>query len=92
MDTVLDQELTMFPNSYFAGQYFSDSYFPPTVDVEIPLPGPRGGGGSGPSVGRDSHFNQAPPKYRDPFIDQALMEDEELIILLKAFAEVIQWH
>lgn len=80
----------MFANPYFSQQYFSESYFPPLVDVVIPTP-PRGGGGTGPS---GPSYNQSPSVIGDKrlYIDQALNEDEELIILLKAFAEVIQWH
>lgn len=65
------------------------------VDVIIPTP-PRGGGGSGPGGPgvRGPSPNQAPPKIDDRllYIDQAHHEDEELILLLRAFAEVVQWH
>jgi hypothetical protein len=41
-----------------------------------------------------SHFNQAPPKYRDPRdllnLEQALQEDEEMLLMIKAFVETIQ--
>ncbi len=63
------------------------------VDVIIPTP-PRGGGGTG--AGPGDYYNQAPDTRRktdEPLLlAQARQEDEELIILLKAFAEVIQWH
>lgn len=62
------------------------------VDVIIPTP-PRGGGGSVGAPG--TRFNQAPDTRRNKeplHLQQALQEDEELIILIKAFAEVIQWH
>lgn len=82
----------MFANPYFSQQYFTESYFPPLVDVEIPLP-PRGGGGT-TGAGPGDHFNQAPDtreRKRD-FLAQARQEDKDMIVLLKAFAEVISWH
>lgn len=51
-----------------------------------------GGGGSAPVIG--TRFNQAPSvKNNEPLLlAQALQEDEELLIILKAFVETIRWH
>ena len=53
---------------------------------------PPGGGGGVSAPG--THFNQAPSvKKNEPLmLAQALQEDEELIIILKAFVETIRWH
>lgn len=53
---------------------------------------PSGGGGTVSAPG--NYYNQTPPVIKDAelYLDQALVEDEELIIMLKAFAEVIRWH
>ena len=58
-------------------------------DVVLILPG--GGGVSAPGT----HFNQAPSvkKKGEPLLlMQALQEDEELLIILKSFVEIIRWH
>jgi hypothetical protein len=60
---------------------------------EVIIQPPIGGGGSGPGVGLpgENYFNQAPPIYRDPLLlEQALQEDEEMLLMIKAFVETIQ--
>lgn len=78
----------MYQTGYHATGYHETGYYLP---VDVIIPPPSGGGGGGVSA---PGFNQAPSvkKDRELYIDQAHNEDEELIILLKAFAEVIQWH
>lgn len=81
----------MFANSYFAGPYYSDSYFPPLEVVDIPPP-VAGGGGSSAGVGY-SHYNQAPDtrEYKPKLLlKQAMQEDEEMLLMIKAFVETIQ--
>lgn len=65
--------------------------------VECPTPDvpPVGGGrSSGPSVGPGDFFNQAPSiKKKEPlYLQQAIQEDEELMIIIKAFVETIRWR
>jgi hypothetical protein len=83
----------MFAPTYFGVANFSPRYFPPGVigDQIPPTPGGGGGGSSG-VVG--TKFNQAPPvaKKEPLYLAQALQEDEELLLILKAFTEVITWH
>lgn len=81
----------MFAPRYFAPTYFGPRYWPPDfIQVEIPRPG---GGGTGPGVGPGAQRSPRPSVRDEPlFLQQALQEDEDLIILIKAFAEVIQWH
>jgi hypothetical protein len=58
---------------------------------EIIIP-PGGGGSVGSGV---SHFNQAPNtkvKKRPIMLAQAKQEDEELIMIIKAFVETVRWH
>ncbi len=59
--------------------------------IEVIIPPPTGGGGSLPG----QSFNQAPDTRNkvDPLMAaQILQEDEELLIMIKAFAETIRWH
>jgi len=60
--------------------------------AEIPPSG--GGGGSGPGVGPGDYYNQAPSvrKNEPLYLAQALQEDEELIMIMKAFVETVTWH
>ena len=56
---------------------------------------PRGGGGTSIGLPGRSHFNQAPStkdKIDPLMMQQILQEDEELLIMIKAFAETIRWH
>jgi hypothetical protein len=63
------------------------------LDGEFEIPLPRGGGGS---VGHGPEFRPSPrppvDKNEPIFLAQALQEDEELVLMLKAFVEVTQWH
>lgn len=83
----------MHLTGYHATGYHATPYYRPEVQVIIP---PVGGGGSGggPSVGLpgESYFNQAPPRQRDNdlFLQQAIQEDEEMLLMIKAFVETIQ--
>lgn len=81
----------MFAPAYFGERHFSPRYFGPGVDVVIPTP-PRGGGGTSSAPG--TKYNQAPDtrETRRSYLAQARQEDEDLIYLLQAFAEVIKWH
>jgi hypothetical protein len=62
------------------------------LDGAVVEPPVTGGGGTTSAPG--THFNQAPPKYRDPRdllnLEQALQEDEEMLLMIKAFVETIQ--
>lgn len=81
----------MYQTGYHATGYYATPYYQPEVIVVIP---PVGGGGSGPGVGLpgENYFNQAPPRQRDNdlFLQQALQEDEEMLLMIKAFVETIQ--
>ena len=84
----------MYQTGYHATGYHATPYYQPEVLIVIP---PVGGGGSGggPSVGLpgENYYNQAPPQYKDPLLlEQALQEDEEMLLMIKAFVETIQWH
>ena len=58
--------------------------------VEVPASG-GGGGYSFPGVNLPSP-KPSIDKDEPLFLAQALQEDEEMIILLKALAEVVTWH
>ena len=55
---------------------------------------PPGGGGTGPGIGPGALPSPRPSVNKDEplYLAQALQEDEELIIILKAFVETIRWH
>lgn len=78
------------PLSVSNGQVWAGLFCQPG---QIVIP-PVGGGGSGPGVGLpgENYFNQAPPRQRDNdlFLQQALQEDEEMLLMIKAFVETIQ--
>lgn len=81
----------MYQTGYHATGFHATDYY---LQGQVVIPPPTGGGGSGPATGH-SHFNQAPDtrKNKEPLLlAQALQEDEELIIMIKAFAETITWH
>lgn len=71
-------------------------FWPGGIDDSVAEIPPTGGGGSGPGIGLpgENYYNQAPAIKRDEPLElqQALQEDEELIIMLKAFVETIRWH
>ena len=61
---------------------------------EAIVPPVVGGGATVGLPGRD-YFNQAPDtrdKIDPLMMQQILQEDEELLIMIKAFAETIRWH
>lgn len=66
-----------------------------TGDIPVEPPVYNGGGGSG-AVSGESYFNQAPPQYkapaRDAYLEQALQEDEELLMLLSSLLRITQCH
>lgn len=85
--------MSHFATPHFLTPHYDTPHFELGLQAEPPVvPLPSGGGGTVSAPG--THFNQAPPVIRDAelYIDQALMEDEELILFLRAFAEVIRWH
>lgn len=60
-----------------------------------PIQPPTGGGGSGPGIGLpgENYYNQAPPRIKDPNkYEQALQEDEEMLMIFKSIIELIEWH
>ena len=81
----------MYQTGYYATGYHATDYYLRGAVVIPPVTG--GGGGTGVSA-PGSHFNQAPPKYRDPRdllnLEQALQEDAEMLLIIKAFVETIQ--
>ncbi len=81
------------PLSVSNGQVWAGLFCQPGQIVIPPVGG--GGSGGGPSVGLpgENYYNQAPPQYKDPLLlEQALQEDEEMLLMIKAFVETIQWH
>lgn len=77
------------PLSVSNGQVWAGLFCQPGQVVVPPV---VGGGGSTSAPG--THFNQAPDtRKKSPLLlAQALREDEELIMILKEFIEVTQWH
>jgi hypothetical protein len=67
--------------------------YAPAPDEPTP---PSGGGGSGINHAQNySHYNQAPDTRETPRVDylrQARREDEDLLILMKTFVEIIKCH
>ena len=84
----------MFAPRFFTPRYFAARHFPPDFDQVVEPQPPTGGGGGGVGLPGENYYNQKPPVIKDKemYLDQALMEDEELLIFLKAFAEVVRWH
>lgn len=82
----------MYQTGYHATGYHATGYHLRGLQVVIPPTG--GGGGSGPSVGLpgENYYNQSPPRERknDLFLQQAMQEDEEMLLMIKAFVETIQ--
>lgn len=80
----------MFAPSYFGVQHFAPNYFPPAAIGTIP---PVSGGGGTQGSGPGFAPSPRPPVDRTPlYLAQAMQEDEELIMILKEFIEVTQWH
>jgi len=82
----------MFDTGYHATGFHATGYhLRGAVIIEPPVVGGGGGTRGGP-VG--TRFNQAPPQRKgEPLLlAQALQEDEELLIILRAFVETIRWH
>lgn len=81
----------MFAPSYFGVRHFGPRHFPPGAESVI-LPPVAGGGGSSAGIGH-SHYNQAPDtrEYKPKLLlKQAMQEDEEMLLMIKAFVETIQ--
>ena len=82
----------MFAPTYFGVANFSPRYFPPGVIGDQIPPPTGGGGGTGAGPGAFRSPRPTVDKNEPLYLTQALQEDEELILILKAFTEVIQWH
>lgn len=80
----------MYQTGYHSTGYYATGYYvPDAVIIETPTGG--GGGTSFPGYNVPSP-RPSIDKHEPLYLAQALQEDEEMIILLKALAEVVTWH
>ena len=82
----------MFAPSYFAVRHFGPRHFAPGVEVTLPPIGGGGGGTQGSGPGFAPSPRPSVDKRPPLLLAQAMQEDEELIMILKEFIEVTQWH
>jgi hypothetical protein len=86
----------MYQTGYHATGYYSTDYYIHGVVLPPVAPGGGGGHSAGPGHGHGPGALPSPrpsiDKNQPLYLQQALQEDEELILILKAFTEVIRWH